>query len=78
MRTKQILLGIACLTVGSLVGCAAALIDTGSYTLRFPDDGESAELTVMTDMVILEYEDAEGSAYVEYTVTSRGGCKGQF
>ena len=63
---------------GPQASCAAALIDTGSYTLKLPDDAESAELTVMTDMVILEYENAEGSAYVEYAVMSRGGCKGQF
>lgn len=78
MKAKQVLLGVVCLTLGSLVGCAAALIDPGTYTLKFPQDGESAELTVLPDMVVLEYEDANGSAYVEYAVTRRGDCRGQY
>ena len=78
MRLKPIILGVFCLTIGTLVGCAAALIESGTYTLRFGDDDESAELTVMSDLVVLEYEDENGTAYVEYEVTSRGGCKGQF
>jgi hypothetical protein len=78
MRIKAVLLGVVCLSAGTLVGCAAALINTGTYTLKFGDEGESAELTVMRDLVILEYEDENGTAYVEYEVTSRGGCKGQY
>ncbi|MCR9161609.1 MAG: hypothetical protein ACE37F_35540 [Nannocystaceae bacterium] len=78
MRSGHILLGVVCLSLGSLVGCAAALIDTGTYTMKFPQDGESGELTVMTDMVVLEYEDQGGTAYVEYAVTRRGDCRGQY
>lgn|GEM_PF-2376167 len=78
MRTAQIGLGVACLSLGSLVGCAAAMVDTGVYQLKFAEPGESAQLTVMTDMVVLEYEDPQGSAYVEYAVVRRGGCKAQY
>ncbi|MFN3187368.1 MAG: hypothetical protein ACE37F_35550 [Nannocystaceae bacterium] len=78
MRARQVILGVVCLSLGSLVGCAAALINTGTYTWKFPEDGESAELTVMTDMVVLEYEDANGTAYVEYAVMRRGDCRAQY
>ncbi|MCR9161607.1 MAG: hypothetical protein ACE37F_35530 [Nannocystaceae bacterium] len=78
MRARQVILGVVCLSLGSLAGCAAALINTGTYTLKFGKEGESADLTVMTDMVVLEFEDPNGTAYVEYTVTERGDCRAQY
>ena len=72
MRARTILLSLAGLLVGSIVGCAAAAVLPGDYELAFSEFGEQASLTVMDNRVILEYEDEDGSAYVEYEVVDRG------
>ena len=72
MSPRRIAVGLMGLALGSVVACAASTIGLGEYDLWSGEPGEQASLTVMDDRVILEYEDEDGSAYVEYEVVDRG------
>jgi len=72
MSIRRIAYGLMGLTMGGAIACAASPIGLGEYELWSGEPGEEASLTVMEDLVILEYEDEDGSAYVEYKVVDRG------
>ncbi len=72
MSLRRIAYGFLGLSIGGVAACAASAIGLGEYDLWSGEPGEQASLTVMDDLVILEYEDEDGSAYVEYKVVDRG------